>query len=123
LPCIRYGEIYTRHNDIVRIIYSHISQEVAATSKKLSKYDILFAGSGETKEEIGKAVAFVGEDETYAGGDIVILSPYAGSSEFLGYVLNTLPVAKQKASKGQGDAVVHISASALSTVMTPLPPL
>jgi type I restriction enzyme S subunit len=122
IPCIRYGEIYTHHNDVVRIYNSYISQEVAQTSKRIRKGDILFAGSGETKEEIGKAVAFLGDDEVYVGGDIVIFSPQAQSSEFLGYLLNTSIVVRQKASRGQGDAVVHISASALSAVCFPLPP-
>jgi type I restriction enzyme S subunit len=123
IPCIRYGEIYTHHNDIVRNYNSHISPEVAQTSRTLSKGDILFAGSGETKEEIGKAVAFVGDDEVYAGGDIIILSPRSECSEYFGYLLNSPVAVRQKASKGQGDAVVHISASALGTVVVPLPPL
>jgi type I restriction enzyme S subunit len=84
---------------------------------------VLFAGSGETKGEIGKCVAFVSEAEAYAGGDIVILRPRATDSQFLGYALNTPSVARQKASFGQGDAVVHISASALAQVSLALPPV
>lgn len=123
VPCVRYGEIYTLHHDVVRSYYSHISRTVARTSKRLSKGDILFAGSGETKEEIGKAVAFVDDREAYAGGDIVILSPRSASSEYLGYLLNSPRVTRQKASRGQGDAVVHISASALGAVVIPVPPV
>ena len=121
IPCIRYGEIYTDHNDVVRKYSSRISREVANTSKPLRYGDLLFAGSGETKEEIGKAVAFVGGAEAYAGGDIVILRPHEGVPEFLGYLLNASLITRQKASKGQGDAVVHISASALSSVALPYP--
>jgi len=123
IPCVRYGEIYTHHNDIIRTFNSRISPVVAKTSKQLKFGDLLFAGSGETKEEIGKCVAFVGEQEAFAGGDIVILSPTKGDSCFLGYLLNIPIIAKQKASRGQGDAVVHISANALSSVKLPLPPL
>ena len=121
LPCIRYGEIYTRHNDYIRKFHSFVSEEVAATSRKLRKGDLLFAGSGETKEEIGKCVAFVDKFEAYAGGDIVILSPQNVDSLFLGYYLNTAPVNKEKASKGQGDAVVHISATALGEIEIAIP--
>lgn len=123
IPCIRYGEIYTHHNDVIRQYHSFISPVVASNSRRLTKGDILFAGSGETKEEIGKAVAFVDDLEAYAGGDIVILTPGSACSEFLGYVLNSPVIAKQKASKGQGDAVVHISSTALGAVLTPIPPL
>jgi len=124
IPCVRYGEIYTSHNNYIRAFYSHISQEIAATATRLKDGDILFAGSGETKEEIGKAVAFLGVEEAYAGGDIIILSPNEGaSSKYLGYVLNAAAAVSQKASMGQGDAVVHIHAKELGDVVIPFPKL
>lgn len=120
-PCIRYGEIYTKHNDYIRAFHSWISEEVAASAKALKTGDILFAGSGETKEEIGKCVAYINYVEAYAGGDIVILRPNNVSSLFLGYYLNTPSINRQKASKGQGDAVVHISSNALADIDLILP--
>ena len=102
LACVRYGEIYTRHNDYIKAFHSWISPDVAVTATRLKHGDILFAGSGETKEEIGKCAAFVSDLEAYAGGDIVILRPEHGDSLFLGYHLNTEPINRQKASKGQG---------------------
>lgn len=122
IPCIRYGEIYTSHNDYIKTFYSHISPEIASTATKLKKGDVLFAGSGETKEEIGKAVAFLGDEDAYAGGDIIILSPnMESSSMYLGYVLNSKSAVAQKASMGQGDAVVHIHAKELADVVIPWP--
>ena len=35
IPCVRYGEIYTRHNDYIKQFQSFISKEIAATAKKL----------------------------------------------------------------------------------------
>ena len=121
LPCIRYGEIYTHHNDYIRSFNSWISSKVAATATRLRQGDLLFAGSGETKEEIGKCVAFVDDREAFAGGDIVILRLAGASPVFMGYYCNSAPINAQKASKGQGDAVVHISAAALSSVEVKLP--
>ena len=123
LACVRYGEIYTTHHDYVRAFHSWISTEVAATATRLEYGDLLFAGSGETKEEIGKCVAFVTETEAYAGGDIVILRPRSVDPLFFGYMLNMPSAARQKASFGQGDAVVHISASALAQVSVAVPPI
>lgn len=123
LPCIRYGEIYTQHNDVIREYYSFIPPEVAATSRRLQKGELLFAGSGETAEEIGKCVAFIGDEEVYAGGDIVIFSPRKQDSVYLGYLMNYEAVTKQKASFAQGDAIVHISARNLGLVELCLPPL
>lgn len=123
LPCIRYGEIYTSHNNYIREFYSYISPEIAKQAKRLKNGDILFAGSGETKEEIGKTVAFVGNEEAYAGGDIIVLSPNVNcSSIFLGFVLNAPSSVRQKAGIGQGDAVVHIHKESLAKVFIPFPP-
>lgn len=122
IPCIRYGELYTRHNDYIKEYFSFISKETAKTARRLKPGDILFAGSGETKEEIGKCAAFIDNIEAYAGGDIVILSPVGVSPLFLGYLLNAQNIQKQKASKGQGDAIVQISANQLGSIQIPLPP-
>lgn len=121
LCCVRYGEIYTQHDFYIIEFNSSISKEVAATATRIVKGDLLFAGSGETKEEIGKCIAFQDEMEAYAGGDIVILRPKLTHPIFMGYACNQPAVQKQKAGKGQGDAVVHIGASALASIEIPLP--
>ena len=123
LPCIRYGEIYTHHNNYIRSFNSWISPSVAATATPLKQGDLLFAGSGETKEEIGKCVAFVNDCEAFAGGDIIILRLEEAHPTFMGYYCDTAPINAQKAAKGQGDAVVHISAAALSSITVQLPSL
>jgi type I restriction enzyme S subunit len=123
LACVRYGEIYTCHHDVARKFRSWISPAVAATARPLKPGDILFAASGETRQEIGKAVAFVSTEEAYAGSDILILRGHSQDPVFLGYSLNSEPVRIQKASRGQGDAVVHISSAALASIELSLPPL
>ncbi len=121
LPCIRYGEIYTRHNDYIKVFHSFIPRRVANQSQRLRRGDLLFAGSGETAEEIGKCVAFLSDEETYAGGDIVIFTPSGQDSMYLGYLMNHSSISYQKARMGQGDAVVHISAANLAQLELRLP--
>jgi type I restriction enzyme, S subunit len=124
LPCIRYGEIYTTHDFVVKEFTSFISEEVALDSQEIYKGDVLFAGSGETIEDIGKAVAFVGDYQAYAGGDIIILSTNSNvCSECLTYLLETIVVRKQKRKFGQGHSVVHIYQSELSKIKVIFPPL
>jgi type I restriction enzyme S subunit len=124
LPCIRYGEIYTTHDYIVREFKSFIGEDVANESMKIKQGDILFAGSGETAEEIGKAVAYIGNEKAFAGGDIIILSTAVEvNAECLSYALETDVAKKQKRVLGQGNSVVHIYASDLAKVKIPLPPL
>ncbi len=121
LPCVRYGEIYTRHEDLLREFFSSISFDVASRAALLRCGDVLFACSGETKAEIGKCVAFVGHLKAYAGGDIVIFHPRDADSRFLGYYLNSSAMQQQKAALGQGDAVVHISAASLARIECRIP--
>jgi len=123
IPCIRYGEIYTRHHDRIKEFISFIPATLTSLCQRLRQGDLLFTGSGETSKEIGKCVAFLGVEEAYAGGDIVILSPDNQSSEYLGYLLNHSSIVEQKVRKAQGDAVVHISAKSLAELQIPLPPL
>ncbi|MFZ5948427.1 MAG: restriction endonuclease subunit S [Stygiobacter sp.] len=122
IPCLRYGEIYTHHNEYIKKFNSFIDRETANKSQQITFGDLLFTGSGETAEEIGKCVAYLGKEEAYAGGDIIILSPNGYDSKFLGFLLNNKIVVKQKAQFGQGDAVVHIYARNLARVFIPLPP-
>ncbi|WP_290729463.1 restriction endonuclease subunit S [Fibrobacter sp. UBA3629] len=122
LPAIRYGELYTKHNDYIKAFYSHISKEVANKSTRIYRGDVLFSASGETKEDIGKTVAFLESIEAYAGGDIIIMSPKCPvNSMFLGYILNFPAIAKQKAMKAQGDAVVHITTDSLRKLQVCIP--
>ena len=69
LPCIRYGDLYTHHDCVVRSFCSAITPESASAYTPLKSGDIVFAGSGETFEEIGKAAAYCSDNQAYAGAD------------------------------------------------------
>lgn len=119
---VRYGELYTKHNNYITKFYSHISEEVANNAKRIYYGDILFAASGETKEEIGKCAAIVSNEEVYAGGDILIFRPLnALNPLFMGTILNMPEAQKQRAEKGQGDAIVHIHADDLGKLSVQIP--
>ncbi len=51
------------------------------------------------------------------------MTPVGQDSIYLGHLMNYRAVAIQKARMGQGDAVVHISASNLAQVQISLPPV
>jgi len=122
IAAVRYGEIYTTHNDYIKEFHSFISEDVAKKSKLLKKGDLLFSCSGETKEDIGKCVAFVSDIVAYAGGDIIIFSPQIEcDSKYLGFLLNSPSISKQKYGLGQGDSIVHISAESIGRLTVFLP--
>lgn len=121
VPCIRYGEIYTTFSNYTSSSVSYVSKAVAQTSLPIQYGDILFAASGETKEEIGMSVAYIGNEGAVAGGDIIVLRGNGYDPVFLATLLNTPSVASQKARSGQGDAVVHIHSRSLASLSVALP--
>jgi type I restriction enzyme S subunit len=124
LPCVRYGELYTTFNYKIENCISYIDNNVANDSTKISYGDILFAGSGETIDEIGKSAVYTGKITAYAGGDIIILSPNElVNSVFLSYTLETDHVKKQKRKLGQGQQIVHIYLNDIAKLTVILPPL
>ena len=121
-PAVRYGELYTKHTDYIKQYYSRISGDVAQTAKRVTFGDILFAASGETKEEIGVCAAIVDKRDIFAGGDIVVFTPTTEINPiFFGTLLNMPFAQKQKSERGQGDAVVHIHADSLSEIIVSIP--
>ncbi len=123
VPCVRYGELYTVFNDYTSVTHSFVEPEIAATALPLRSGDLLFAGSGETREEIGKCVAYIGEIPAVAGGDIVVLRGRADlvNPTYLALLANAPDSVIQKSRAGQGDAVVHISSRALAAVQVKIP--
>ncbi|MBE0392159.1 restriction endonuclease subunit S [Flavobacterium sp. PL002] len=122
-PCIRYGQIYSEYNYFVEEFKSFINDESASNSERIYKNDLLFAGSGETLEDIGKCVAYIKDEEAYAGGDIIILRPNSQDAHYLGYLLNSDEVKRQTFKLGQGHSVVHLYSSSLKNLKVTIPPL
>lgn len=123
VPCLRYAEIYTQYRDTTRTLISRTSKAGAQSSKPLRYGDIVFAASGETAEEIGKALAYLAHDEAVVGSDTVVLTGHGQNAAYLAHILNSEPIAKQKAAAGKGHSVVHIHAPDLAKLLVPLPSL
>ena len=123
VPCVRYGELYTRYENYVYNPVSKVMQDIADTALSIRPGDLMFAASGETADEIGVCVAYVGTELAYAGGDIIVLKASGQDAVYLAHLLNAPVAARQKARMAQGDAVVHIRADHLAQIELPLPPL
>jgi len=122
IPCVRYGEIYTEYHYQFDSTISYISNESAKKSKEIKYGDVLFAGSGETPEDIGKAINYVSTKEAYSGGDIVIFRPKdTTDAPFLGYLLNSEYVNQQKFQVAQGHSVVHLYGKNIEELEVVLP--
>ena len=123
IPCLRYAEIYTKYDGIVNELISSVSPDTATKATPIQSGDIIFAASGETAAEIGKAIAFVGHYPAVAGGDTVIFRDHGQEPAYLAHALNDVDAARQKARLGKGQSVVHIHVPELFQVEVSLPPL
>ncbi|WP_446831882.1 restriction endonuclease subunit S [Candidatus Foliamicus sp.] len=121
--CVRYGELYTMYSNYVSDLNSQIPDHVTNTALPIANGDLLFAASGETPEEIGVCVAYIGPKTAYAGGDIIVLGTSGQDAVFLGHLLNAPDVVRQKSRMAQGDAVVHIRSVHLGCIEISLPAL
>ena len=123
VPVVLYGDIYTKYSEIVTRLISRVDASAVVDGVKLNSGDIVFAGSGETAEEIGKCIAYVGEEAAYAGGDVVILCNHGQDPRYLGYALNSEEAIRQKMRLGQGSSVMHLYKDDVASIKIPLPPI
>ena len=123
IPCLRYGDIYTTYGDVTDELTSFVSEDTARRATPLYHGDIIFAASGETVGEIGKAVAWLGNGTAVAGGDTIILRGHGQDPTFLAHALNADDAVRQKSRLGKGHSVVHIHEAELNKVSVFLPPI
>jgi len=124
VPCVRYGDLYTWHHVFIENTKACVSQDRAADYTPVQYGDVLFAGSGETIEEIGKSAVNLLSGSACCGGDVIILRPSISvDAKFLGLVTGCPQAAYQKSCMGRGITVMHIYGDALKHLWIALPPL
>ncbi len=123
VPCIRYGDLYTHHRFFITESRACVAPETAAAAYTPLRYgDVLFAGSGETIDEIGKSAVNMIPGPACCGGDVIIFRPAIEvDARFLGYATDCRRAAWQKACMGRGITVMHIYGSELKYVTVALP--
>lgn len=119
--CLTYGDLYTKYDFVISDVKSYIDDDTANESVKIRYGDICFAGSGETKEDIGKCAAFIDDEYGYAGGDIIVFRSKGTNPIALSYIFNSSDVIRQKSNMGQGHSVVHIYPYQLEKLLIKLP--
>lgn len=120
--CVRYGEIYSKYDNSFENCFSKTFKDKIPVKKYFSNGGLLFIGTGELVEEIGKCVAYLGNEQCLAGGDIII-AKHKQNAKFLSYAMNSHYVQAQKSCNKAKLKVVHISATEIGNVLLALPPL
>ena len=122
VPCVRYGEIYTKYDLYVRDVNTFTDISSVKEDKSVSYGDVLFAITGEKIEEIGKSVVYLADYKSYVGGDIVVLK-HNQNPNYLAHVLNTKNLRRQKSFGKNKSKVVHMSIKDIEKLYIPVLPL
>lgn len=120
IQCIRYGEIYSKYKNCFLNAISATNLNKISSPKYIFKGDILFAGTGELVEEIGKNIVYLGDKPCLAGGDIIILRHHQ-NCKFLNYALYSSYAQLQKSIGKAKLKVVHISSTDIGNIYVALP--
>lgn len=122
VPCVGYGDIYMKYNNFhFEKAENFVDEDTASESLPIEKGTLLFTGTGETAEEIGKCVCYNGDETIYAGGDIITFKTNEVNPLFLAYQQYQSYSLAKKASFGQGHSVVHIHADNLEKLNVAYP--
>ena len=122
VPCVRYGEIYTTYNVAFDSCVSHTKEEYVSSPKYFEHGDLLFAITGESVEDIGKTIAYLGHEKCLCGGDIICMK-HNQNPKYLAYALSTPNAIRQKGIGKTKLKVVHTNAPALKSIVIPIAPL
>ncbi len=116
IPCIRYGELYTRYKEKITDVFSKTDlgkDELVFSSKN----DIIIPTSGETAIDLATASCVLNEGVAI-GGDTNIIKT-KGDGLFFSYYLNSKR--KNIAKLAQGVSVVHLYSTHLKIIDLKVP--
>ena len=122
-PCIRYGEIYTTYEISFDAAVSFVPESLDKDCLHFSSGDIVFTLTGENKVDIAKTVAFLGDGQIAAGGDLAFWTHHGINPLYLVYYMASPYCIELKRRTATGDIIVHISTSKVGDFLVPVPPL
>lgn len=119
---IHYGQIYTHYGAWTDATRSFVSPQDAMKLARVDPGNVVVTNTSENLEDVGKAVAWMGDDQIVTGGHATVVK-HSMNPKFLSYWFQTPSFAKQKRVLATGTKVIDVSARSLSTVVVPVPPL
>ena len=122
VPCIHYGQIYTKYDLFTSKTLTFISPERAKRQKMAEPGDIVMAVTSENLEDVCKCVAWLGQEKVAVSGHTAIIH-HNQNTKFLTYYFQTEAFFAQKRKLAHGTKVIEITPSRLNDVIVPVPPL
>lgn len=120
--CIHYGQIYTYYGTFAERTKSYVSNELAEKLKKAQTGDLIIATTSENVEDVGKAVAWLGDENICISGDAFIYH-HNQNPKYMSYLFQTNSFFEQKKKCITGVKVMRINDVAMSKFKFGFPPM
>lgn len=124
IPSIHYAEVYTDYDLATKTTSSRVREELANSLQYAHTGDLVIACTGETKEDIAKAIVWEGEGDVAVHDDCTIL--HTGSSllpRYAAYCFQTKRFSAAKQGYATKGKTVRISMDRLASIEIPVPSL
>lgn len=120
ISVIHYGEIYTRYGVFATHAHSHVRDDMAESLRYAMPGDVVMAGVGETVEDVGKAVAWIGNEKVAIHDDSYALR-HSMNPKFISYVMQTAAFIDDKAKHVSRGKVNRLLIDGIAKVKIPIP--
>lgn len=120
IGAIHYGEIYTHYGVFAQETLSKVRAEMANSLRFAEKNDVVIAGVSETVEDVGKAVAWLG-DEKVAIHDDSYAFRHAMNPKFIAYAMQTDAFHDQKGQFVSRGKIKRLLIDGMKKVKLPVP--
>jgi type I restriction enzyme S subunit len=121
VPAIHYGQIYTYYDTWATKTKSFVTESTAAKLANVDKGDIIITNTSENIEDVGKAVAWLGDDQAVTGGHATVIK-HRQNPKYLAYYFQTSEFDAAKRRHATGTKVIDVPAKGLAKIEIPLPP-
>lgn len=120
VPCIHYGQIYTKYGLHADKTFTFISEKTAEKQKFAEPNDIVMAVTSENVEDVCKCVAWVGKGKIAVSGHSAIIH-HNQNAKYLSYYFHTSMFFEQKRKLAHGTKVIEVTPDTLTKIQIPIP--
>ena len=121
IPCIHYGEIYTEFGPHTDVVVSRVKPQLVSSLRFARPGDVVIVDVGETVDDVGKAVAWLGVGEV-AIHDHCFAFRHGLDPAFVSYYMQTSRFRVEKAKHVGRTKVKTLLMGGLAKVLIPVPP-
>ena len=119
-PCIHYGQIYTRYGTFANKTFTYVSEELANGKRLAKKGDLVMAVTSENMEDVGKCLAWLGEDDILVSNHACFIR-HSLNPKYLAYFLQTSYFFNYKKKISKGVKVIDLDLNMFGDMLIPVP--